>query len=127
VLTHSLSDPYNADHPEAGQATLRARIYAQAPGYRGGTPIGAPPVFLFEPHQPEQCGFRPDVLLDITASFERKREAMESMATQRHLWEYYSDLARRRGVQARRNSNESAIAYAEAYERVYPQVTRELQ
>lgn len=127
VLTHALSDPYNTDHPEAGQATLRARIYAQAPGYPGGLPIGAPPVFLFEPHQPEQCDFKPDVLLDITSAFDRKRAAMESMAAQRHLWEYYSDLAKRRGAQARRNSNQSAITYAEAYERVYPHVTGELQ
>ena len=37
--------------------------------------IGAPPVFLFEPHQPEQCNWKPDVLLDISAVWEKKQRA----------------------------------------------------
>ena len=127
VLTHSFADPYNSDHPEAAQLTLKTRIYAQAAGYPApGNKLGAPPVFVFEPHQPEQCGFRPEILLDITPAFERKRMAMESMEAQEHLWEYYTDLARRRGVQAVRNSGRREIKYAEAYQRVYPQVGSEL-
>jgi 4-oxalomesaconate hydratase len=132
VLTHSPKDPYNFDHPEAHHAAMRARVYAQAIGYpAGGDVIGAPPVFAFEPHQPEQCGFVPDVLLDITEVFDRKRAAMECMAAQTHLWEYYTDLARRRGTQARRNSGPNLglakESYAEAFERVYPQVTKVLE
>lgn len=134
ILTHSARDPYNPDHPAAYEATLRARVYAQALGYSPpgdhapGHPanakaIGAPPLFTFEPHQPEQCEFKPQVLLDITPVFDQKRRAMESMKTQAHLWEYYIDLAKRRGTQAARNSGNRAIRYAEAFERVYPQVT----
>jgi 4-oxalomesaconate hydratase len=124
VLTHSYNDPYNPDHPAANQISLQARVYAQAEGYPvPGPALGAPPVFMFEPHQPEQCGFKPDVLLDITEVWERKRAAMESMEAQRHLVDYYSDLGRRRGTQAMRNSGRKGIAYAEAYERVFPQVT----
>ncbi len=127
VLTHSSSDPYNMDHGDASEITLRTRVYAQAAGYpAGGKKLGAPPVFAFEPHQPEQCGFKPEVLLDITSVFDRKRQAMEAMEAQEHLWEYYTDLARRRGVQAARNSGKSGIKYAEAYQRFYPQVTDEL-
>src|SRR5260370_28565559 len=33
VLTHSLLDPYNPDHPTANQITVQARVYAQALGY----------------------------------------------------------------------------------------------
>jgi 4-oxalomesaconate hydratase len=127
VLTHSSADPYNFDHAEAYQVTMRTRIYAQAAGYPvEGKKIGAPPVFAFEPHQPEQCEFKPQVLLDITSVFDRKRKAMEAMEAQEHLWEYYTDLAKRRGVQAARNSGKSAIKFAEAYQRIYPQVTEEL-
>lgn len=127
ILTHSFSDPYNSDHPEAAQLTLRARIYAQAAGYPSAhRKLGAPPVFMFEPHQPEQCDFKPQLLLDITSVFDRKRKAMESMAAQEHLWEYYTDLAKRRGTQAVRNSGITGIKYAEAYQRVYPQVTADL-
>jgi len=127
VLTHSSADPYNLDHADACQLTLRTRIYSQAAGYPAeGKKLGAPPVFAFEPHQPEQCGFLPQVLLDITSVFDRKRKAMEAMEAQEHLWEYYTDLARRRGVQAARNSGRSEIKYAEAYQRFYPQVTDQL-
>jgi len=131
VLTHPVADPYNYDHPAAAQMALRARVLAQAAGYPApGEPIGAPPVFLFEPHQPEMCGFKPDVLLDITPVFEAKRRAMEAMAAQQHLWEYYSDLARRRGTQLKRNAGPNlGLAHStmgEAYMRVFPQVTDRL-
>ncbi|BCJ40846.1 GlcNAc-PI de-N-acetylase [Actinoplanes ianthinogenes] len=131
VLTHAPADPYNGDHAVAHQIALKARVLAQAPGVEGpGEVIGAPPVFCFEPHQPEQCGFVPDVLLDVTEVWERKREAMRVLAAQQHLHAYYTELGARRGLQAARNSgpnlglpNESR---AEAYMRVFPQVTREL-
>jgi len=131
VLTHPLCDPYNFDHPVAAQMALRARVLAQAIGYPApGEPIGAPPVFLFEPHQPEMCGFKPEVLLDITPVFEAKRKAMECMAAQQHLWEYYTDLARRRGTQLKRNAGPNLglpqSAMGEAYMRVFPQVTERL-
>jgi 4-oxalomesaconate hydratase len=127
VLTHSYEDPYNPDHPAANEISLRARVYAQAEGYDApGQALGAPPVFMFEPHQPEQCGFTPQVLLDVTPVWDQKRRAMESMEAQRHLVEYYSDLGRRRGTQAVRNSGRKGIQYAEAFERVFPQVTGEL-
>ena len=131
ILTHTLSDPYNYDHPAAGQLALKARVYAQAAGYPApGDPIGAPPVFLFEPHQPEMCGFKPDVLLDITAVFGAKRQAMECMAAQSHLRDYYTDLARRRGTQLKRNSGPNLglapDTMAEAFMRVFPQVTGSL-
>jgi 4-oxalomesaconate hydratase len=127
VLTHSYEDPYNPDHPMANQLSLNARVYAQAEGYPlPGPALGAPPVFMFEPHQPEQCGFTPDLLLDVTAAWESKRAAMASMAAQQHLVDYYSDLSRRRGTQAVRNSGRRGIVHAEAYQRVFPQVTGEL-
>ena len=126
VLTHAFADPYNFDHPDAANLTLRTRVYAQAAGYPAeGKKLGAPPVFMFEPHQPEQCEFKPQVLLDITSVYEVKRQAMESMEAQEHLWEYYSDLARRRGTQAVRNGGSKEIKYAEAFQRIYPQVSSE--
>ena len=124
VLTHALSDPYNGDHPEAARLALNTRVYAQALGYPSqDKALGAPPVFCFEPHQPEMCEFKPQVLLDITPVFDRKRKAMECMDAQEHLWEYYTQLALRRGTQAVRNSGRKEIRYAEAYQRIYPQVT----
>lgn len=128
VLTHTLADPYNADHPAAARMALQARVYAQAIGYDApGEPLGAPPVYLFEPHQPEMCDFKPQVLLDITAVFGVKRQAMECLKAQQHMWDYYTDLAQRRGVQLQRNAGPNlGLAHstmAEAYMRLYPEVT----
>jgi 4-oxalomesaconate hydratase len=128
VLTHTLTDPYNSDHPAAARMALQARILAQAIGYDApGQPLSALPVFFFEPHQPEQCDFRPNVLLDITAVFDRKREAMECLPAQQHMWDYYTDLAKRRGVQLERNAGPNLglphSCMAEAFVRLYPQTT----
>jgi 4-oxalomesaconate hydratase len=126
VLTHSLSDPYNFDHPEATRFAQEARVVAQAHGHRGAAAaIGAPPVFLFEPHQPEQCNWKPQVILDITGVWETKRRAFEQMDAQEHLWDYYTRVALQRGAQGARNS-ERTMKYGEAYQRVFPLVTEEL-
>ncbi len=131
VLTHSPADPYNPDHPKAAEIALQARVLAQAPGVPGpGEVIGAPPVFCFEPHQSEVCGFVPDVLLDITPVWQTKLAAMNALAAQSHLIEYYIGVGKQRGVQAQRNSGPNlglpATTFAEAYQRIYPQVTTEL-
>ena len=131
VLTHTTVDPWNTDHPLASRLAQKARIIAQAPGHRPGQPVlGAPPVFLFEPHQTEYCEFRPEVLLDITEVWDTKLAAMRCMEGQEHLWEYYTDVGKRRGVQARRNSGPNlgltTDTMAEAYMRVFPQVADHL-
>ncbi|GAA2078949.1 PIG-L deacetylase family protein [Microbacterium hatanonis] len=135
VLTHPLADPYNGDHPAAARMALEARVLAQAIGVAnsdGTFPtkdeiIGAPPVFFFEPHQPEQSDFKPNVLLDITDAFPLKRAAMECLPAQKHMWSYYTDLAIRRGVQVKRNAGPNlGLAHdtmGEAYMRYFPQVT----
>ncbi len=123
VLTHSMEDPYNRDHPDVARFAQETRISAQAHGFKPETRIiGAPPMFLFEPHQPEQCRWLPQVFLPIDEVWELKRKAMECMAAQEHLWEYYTRVALQRGVQASRNSD-GKIKYAEAYQRIFPQVT----
>ncbi|HXM85370.1 MAG TPA: PIG-L deacetylase family protein [Stellaceae bacterium] len=126
VLTHSLEDPYNFDHPLASHVAQEARIIAQAHGHKpGGKVLGAPQVFLFEPHQTEQCNWKPQVILNITEVWELKRKAFEVMAAQEHLWEYYTRVALQRGMQGARNSNKK-MTYGEAYQRIFPLVTEEL-
>ena len=80
-------------------------------------------MFRFEPHQPEMCEFTPDVLVDITPVFDRKVAAMAAMRSQEGLAGYYQAMAERRGVQAVRNGGSPAIRYAEAFQRVFPQVS----
>jgi 4-oxalomesaconate hydratase len=126
ILSHSREDIYNHDHPAVTAFAQHARIIAQAHGHNPGQAVlGAPPFFQFEPHQPEQCGWKPDVLLDITSVWEKKRAAIECMAGQQHLWEYYTRVALQRGAQAARNSDKT-IKYGEGYVAVFPHVVETL-
>jgi 4-oxalomesaconate hydratase len=126
VLTHAHEDPYNFDHPHASHFAQEARVIAQALGHDPTMPaIGAPLVYLFEPHQPEQCNFRPDMILDISEVFETKRKAFEVLVAQEYLWDYYTRVALNRGVQGARNSDRKAMKYGEAYQRVFPSVRDE--
>lgn len=127
VLTHALEDPYNADHPEAARFAQEARVIAQAAGHKPDPDraYSAPSVFLFEPHQPEQCNYKPNVILNIDEVWDLKRRAFEVLAAQKHLWEYYTRVALNRGVQGGRNSGR-AMTYGEAYQRLFPMVVGEL-
>ena len=51
-----------------------------------------------------------------------KRAAMAEMNAQAHVHAYYGELAERRGNHARRLSGNKEIRYAEAFQRVTPQV-----
>ncbi|MBE1489767.1 PIG-L deacetylase family protein [Plantactinospora soyae] len=127
IITHPVKDPYNLDHSLTHEIVLRSRMVAQAAGHdRSSQPIGATQVLQFEPHQPEQCDFVPNLLLDISEVFERKVEAMRIMGAQGHLVAYYTDLGVRRGVQAVRNGGPRSITHAEAFQRVFPVVGSEL-
>lgn len=130
VLSHSVRDPYNFDHPLAMHLAQEARIIAQAEGHNPGeTVLGAPPVYAFEPHQTEQCGWEPNTFLDISHVWETKRKAIECMQGQEHLWAYYTRVAQQRGVQAKRNIGITAsrnIEYAEGYMKLTPTVLSSL-
>ena len=127
VLTHALEDPYNVDHPEATRFAQEARIIAQAAGHKPdpARAYAAPPLFLFEPHQPEQCNFKPNVILNIDEVWEAKRKAFEVLAAQKHLWDYYTRVALNRGMQGGRNSGK-AMTYGEAYQRLFPEALETL-
>jgi 4-oxalomesaconate hydratase len=128
LLTHTDRDPFNPDHAEAYFAVEKARALAAGAGTASafGGPFQPPALLLFEPHQPELCNFTPTVFLDITAVMDAKREAMAEMRAQSHLVSYYEELAARRGNHARRSSGNNAITFAEAFQRVTPQVVGSL-
>jgi 4-oxalomesaconate hydratase len=123
VVTHTDRDPFNPDHAVAYVAVEQARALASGAGVASGfATIPPPALFLFEPHQPELCNFTPTTFVDITPVIERKREAMAAMASQRYLQTYYDQRAEQRGNHARRASGNSAVEYAEAFQRVLPQL-----
>ena len=127
MVTHTDADPFNPDHPVAHQAVMRARTLVAGAGVSSAfRTIDPPDLLLFEPHQPELCNFTPTTFVDITAVIEQKRQAMEAMASQVYLQTYYAQRAEHRGNHARRVSGNNAIRYAEAFQRVLPQVVEQL-
>src|SRR5579859_2791126 len=123
IVTHTERDPFNPDHPLAYTAVQRASILASGSGVASGFPTIKPAeLFLFEPHQPEHCGFVPNTFVDITAVFPLKQQAMQTMAAQSYLHQYQTEIAKYRANHARRISGRTSIQYAEAFQRVTPQV-----
>ncbi|MEJ2632485.1 MAG: PIG-L family deacetylase [Acidihalobacter sp.] len=131
MMSHSLYDPYNTDHSYATKMAMECRMIAQAWGHNPGEKVlGAPQLYLFEPHQTEQMGWKPDVFLDITDVWDKKRAAIECMQGQEHLWHYYTNQAENRANHFRRNSGGQAggrnAKYAEGFQSIYPRTVDEL-
>jgi 4-oxalomesaconate hydratase len=127
LITHTGRDPFNPDHPVAHDAVDRARGLAAGAGVQSAFATVKPPaLFLFEPHQPELCDFTPTTFVDITTVIERKQAAMAEMKAQQYLQTYYAQRAEQRANHARRASGNQDVRYAEAFQRVIPQVVSEL-
>lgn len=123
VLTHPDRDPFNPDHPSAHAAVITARLLTAGAVVESGFRTAPPSELLvFEPHQPELCGFVPSVFVDITDVMVAKVEAMAAMAAQQYLKEYYSQRADQRGNHARKVTGNKEIRQAEAFQRLVPNV-----
>lgn len=131
MMSHSAYDPYNTDHMYTTSVAMECRMIAQAWGHNPGEKVlGAPQLYLFEPHQTEQMGWKPDTFLDITSVWDKKRAAIECMQGQEHLWDFYTNVARNRANHFRRNSGGQAggrsAQYAEGFQSIYPRCVDEL-
>ena len=131
MLSHSQYDPYNTDHMYTTQVALECRMIAQAWGHNPGEKVlGAPQLYLFEPHQTEQMGWKPDTFLDIIPVWDRKRAAIECMEGQEHLWDFYTRVAQNRANHFRRNSGGQSggrdCKYAEGFQSIFPRTVDEL-
>jgi len=127
LVTHTTIDPFNPDHGIAGAAVDRARSLAAGAGVPSAFATVTPPeLFLFEPHQPELCGFVPTTFVDITPVHEQKLAAMAEMKAQAYLQSYYAERAAHRGNHARRASGRNEVRFAEAFQRMIPQVVGQL-
>jgi 4-oxalomesaconate hydratase len=128
ILTHTKEDPFNPDHGVAYAATEKARQLAAGAGVASAFQTIRPPLLLlFEPHQPELCGFYPNTFLDITSVFEKKQAAMEVMRAQGYLRDYYAQRATQRANHARRISGDKETKFAEAFQQITPVVLKEFR
>lgn len=128
VITHTLTDPFNPDHPVASALVDRARkIAIGGAGIPSAFPTIAPPRFYyFEPHHPELCGFTPNTFIDITSVGEQKEEAMAAMGAQSYLREHYRERSRQRALQSRYFGATDKVLQVEAFQLATPRFTDRL-
>jgi 4-oxalomesaconate hydratase len=128
LIAHTAVDPFNPDHPVAHTAAERARkIAIGAAGVASAFATIPPPrVYLFEPHHPEQCGFRPDTFVDYTPVADMKEAAMAAMAAQSYLRDHYRQRGEQRAVQSRYFGAGADTRFVEAFQLTTPRLTREL-
>lgn len=124
ILTHDKHDVLNPDHNAVHEFVFRCSVQANSRGVLtdGLEPTRQMQLFGFEPHQTELSGFVPNCIIDITASYGKKIQAMNCFAAQAHLIEYYTQRAFMRGNHARRLSGHQEYQYAESFASVFPYV-----
>ena len=127
VLTHSLEDPYNVDHPAAA-------AYRPGSPHRGAGdgPQAAGRLFLQRAAGvPVRAAPAGNVQFQAAGDPQHRRglghqaQDVRILAAQKHLWAYYERVALQRGMQGGRNSGK-AMTYGEAYQRLFPMAMEEL-
>lgn len=117
----------NRDHSVVAKMALDARSIVQDLIQHNSREkiLDVPQIYLSEPYQPEQFGWKPDTLFDITDVWDKKKAAIECMVQQEGFRKYYKNVAEDRGNQFRRNCRGRSCGfstyYAEAYKSVFPQ------
>ena len=115
ILTHDTGkDRVNPDHMITGRAVLEAYETAAEAGMKYA------PVFGFEPMNPELCGYKADVYIDITESWDQKVKAMECMQTQKKSRAAYEEKAVFRASYAAGRGGNKGCRYAETFSRFFP-------
>lgn len=124
IITHGELDLLNPDHDAVNKFVFKASVLAISNGVKidGTATSKQTRIFGFEPHQPEICNFKPEVIIDITETMDQKKEAMNCFKAQSHLIEYYTERAFMRGNHARRLSGNQTYKFAETFTRRFPYV-----
>lgn len=124
IITHGEMDLLNPDHDAVNRFVFKASVLAISNGVKIDETNTSKQtrIFGFEPHQPEICNFKPEVIIDISETMDIKKEAMQCFKAQSHLIEYYTVRASIRGNHAVRLSGNKSYKFAEAFSRRFPYV-----
>lgn len=125
ILSHSKSDPLNADHNNVHRAVMEAMRSANVPGvFPEKKEMKRRNFFMYEPNEADISEFHPNTYIDITDSMDIKRKAMELMESQNYLAPSYILRAEYRGMQAKKALGKP-VKYAEAFMSLMPYVGTE--
>jgi 4-oxalomesaconate hydratase len=120
LITHWTGEVTNPDHTATGTAVGQAALHAAASGSTLDTGFKAwpvPAIYHAEPWFPfpDQNTFNPNVWIDVTSTYDAKLEGLKLAWSHGRLDQSYPLCAEFRGYQARLQSGNEAIRYAEAF------------
>ncbi len=121
VLSHWIDDLLHPDHVETTQAVLWACRYCGVPGIETAhAPYASPQLICYETMLGTSpvSKFLPEIYVDITTVFERKREALSKFGAQPQLPEHYEILNRYRALEAQFTAGMSECQFAEGFCRI---------
>ena len=124
IITHPPVD-YAPDHVATSQLVFDASFLATLPNYgseeetAGLEPGPAVPIFHME--SADGHDFQPTIWVDITTTFELKKQMLECHASQVKWLKYWRgvDLVAKMEAQARYRGMQSGVEYAEAFTMLY--------
>ena len=123
VMTHWKDDILHPDHCAATEAVVWASRYCFRPGIEGESsapPCPAPEVVFYETTlgTAPVARYIPNLFVDISASYERKCEALDCFYAQPGLAERYGFLARYRALEAQSTAWMKGCEFAEGFVRL---------
>ena len=128
LVTHTDTDPFNPDHPVAYAAVDRARGLAAGRGRveRVRHDQARRRCSCSSPTSPSCATSRRRRSSTSPRSSSASARRWGEMKAQQYLQTYYAQRAEQRGNHARRASGQQEVRYAEAFQRVIPQVVSAL-
>jgi 4-oxalomesaconate hydratase len=121
VLTHWKNDIMHPDHAETTKAVLWACSYCGVGGIpTEADPCPKPALYCYETTSGTApvSKFLPDVFVDITDVFDRKREALKQLAAQPALVRMYEVIGRYRALEATQTARISGCEFAEGFSKL---------
>ena len=118
ILTHWRDDFLHPDHADTTQAVIWASRYCFRPGIKTDhPPCPAPELVCYETvlGTAPVTRFLPNLYVDVTQVFERKKEALRHFAAQPQLPDSYEILARYRALEAQSTAWMKECEFAEGF------------
>ena len=127
IFTHWPHEIINEDHATTGREMMKSVHIAGAGGAlleTGLEPCSVREIYYCEPGFPfpDFSDFKPNVLVDITSTFDAKLEGLKASWSHGHLERSYTFCAEFRGYQMSRFTGDENIKYGEAFVRFYTQM-----
>lgn len=119
IVTHAREKDLDClDYTSVAQAVVKAYAIASAAGAPCGGLAVSPrqtPMFGMEPLRPENCGWDPGIMIDITDYEPEKETFLANLSSEQVAGKLIQQRARARGVHSSGRGGKTGCKYAEAF------------